>query len=58
MEDRCFECVYTKFLGADIDSKLNWHSHIDYIANRISKNIGIIANVKNILDLKTTDDLS
>ena len=58
IENRNIERVYkTKFLGAVIDSKLNWHYHIDYIANRISKNIGIIVKVKNILNLKTTKDL-
>ena len=56
--NRDIEHVYkTKFLGVVIDSKLNWRFHIDYIANRIWKNIGIIVKVKNILNLKTTKDL-
>ena len=54
IENRDIERVYkTKFLGVVIDSKLNWRCHIDYIANRISKNIGIIVKVKTILNLKT-----
>ena len=49
------ERVYkTKFLGVVIDNKLNWRYHIDYIAKRISKDIGIIVKVTNILNLKTT----
>ena len=58
IENRDIERVYkTKFLGVVIDSKLNWRFHTDYIANRISKNIGIIVNVKTILNLKTAKDL-
>ena len=46
-ENRDIEFVYkTKFLGVVTDSKLNWRYHISYIANRISKNIGIIVKVK------------
>ena len=30
------------FLGLNIDSKLNFKSHIDYISNKISKSIGIL----------------
>ena len=58
IENRDIERVYkTKFLGVVIDSKLNWRCHIDYIANRISKNIGIIVKVKTILNLKTAKNL-
>ena len=58
IENRDIERVYkTKFLCVIIDSKLNWRCHIDYIANRISKNIGFIVTVKPILNLKTTKDL-
>ena len=53
IENRDIERVYkTKFLGVVIDSKLNWRYHIDYIAYMISKNIGIIVKVKNILTFK------
>ena len=58
IENRDIERVYkTKSLGVVIDNKLNWRYHIDHIANRISKNIGITVKVKNILNLKTTKDL-
>ena len=36
------------FLGVFIDSKLKYRSHIDYIANKISKSIGIIFNLKKL----------
>ena len=38
----------TKFLGMIIDSKLTWKYHIDYICNKISKNIGIILKARKI----------
>ena len=57
-ENQDIQRVYkTKFLGVGIDSKLNWRYHIDYIANKISKNIGIIVRMKNTLNAKTTKDL-
>ena len=58
IENRDTERIYiTNFQGVVIDSKLSWCYHIDYIANGILKNIGIIFKVKNILNLKTTKDL-
>ena len=43
IENQDIERVYkTKFLGVVIDNKLNWCFHVYYIANRISKDIGII----------------
>ena len=32
----------TKFLGVTIDENLSWKYHIDELATKISKNIGII----------------
>ena len=39
----------TKFLGVLIDEKLNWKDHINCIKSKVSKGIGIINHVKNIL---------
>ena len=44
----------TKFLGVILDSRLNWKPHIDYICNKISKGIGIL---KRIRELVYTDTL-
>ena len=46
------ERVYvTKFLGVQIDSKLNWKNHIDYTCKKLSKCVGIIAKEeKNCID--------
>ena len=40
---------HTKFLGTFIDSKLNWKKHIEYIALKISKGLGALGRVRNIL---------
>ena len=42
-----------KFLGIIIDSNLNWNKHIDYICQKISKNIGIIRYVSHFLPQKS-----
>ena len=38
----------TKFLGVIVDEKLSWSNHIDYVASKIAKNIGIICRVRKI----------
>jgi len=45
--------VKTKFLGVIIDNKLTWKEHINYICNKISKGIGIIKKVRDILSKDT-----
>jgi len=37
-------------LGVILDSKRSWKPHIEHIKGKVSKNIGIIYNVKHILD--------
>ena len=38
--------VSTKFLGVYIQENLKWNIHTNYIANKISKNNGILARLK------------
>ena len=40
----------TKFLGVIIDEKLTWSYHINYIATKISKSIGVICRVRKVLN--------
>ena len=44
------ECVDSfNFLGIYLDKSMNWKSHTDYIASKISKSIGILNRLKYIL---------
>ena len=40
---------YTKFLGVFIDEKLTWKPHINYIQNKIAKNIGIVFRLSSFM---------
>ena len=46
-----------KFLGVIIDNKLNWHEHIIYIKNKISKSIGIIYKVRKFVEKQTIKNM-
>ena len=41
------------FLGLTINENLNWKSHINKIANKISKNLGILNKLKHYLPIET-----
>ena len=42
------ECKdHVKYLGAIIDQHLSWKHHINYIALKISRNIGIISRLRH-----------
>jgi hypothetical protein len=43
----------TKFLGIILDSDLSWCNHINFIKNKVSKNIGILCRARKILKLET-----
>ena len=43
----------TKFLGVTLDENLTWTLHIQNISNKVSKAIGIIHRLKNIVPFKT-----
>lgn len=47
----------TKFLGVILDNKLSWSNHISYIHSKISKGLGIIKKVRNILNKSTLTQL-
>jgi hypothetical protein len=48
------ESVHTKFLGLQIDSHLNWKTHIDQL---VSKLIGACYAVRSLLHVSNTDTL-
>src|ERR1043165_10013992 len=39
----------TKFLGVVLDQHLSWKKHINYISQKIAKNIGIISRISYLL---------
>ena len=41
----------TKFLGVQIDDKLNWKAHISHLCNKVSKAIAILRKVRSIFPL-------
>ena len=47
----CKECV--KYLGVLIDYKLSWKNHIDSIALKISKTIGLLSKLRYFVPHKT-----
>ena len=44
---------YVKFLGVLIDKHLTWKQHINYIACKISKIVGLIARLRHHVPLNT-----
>ena len=42
-----------KYLSVKFDSTMSWLSHIDYLANNVSKRIGVIRRVKHFLPHQT-----
>lgn len=47
------KAAHTKFLGVQIDDKLSWSKHIDYICGKIRRSIGIIKKASNTLERNT-----
>ena len=44
--------VYIKYLGVLIDKNISWKHHIDAIATKISKNVGLIAQLRHYVPRK------
>ena len=42
---------FTKFLGIYIDEHLSWAQHIDYLSNKIARNVGILSKLKYFLPM-------
>ena len=48
------ECKdYVTYLGVVIDSNLSWKFHVDYVALKISKSVGIIARLRHFVPFHT-----
>ena len=47
----CKDCKDVKFLGVLIDKNLTWKYHIDYIASKISRVVGIMSRLRHSVPL-------
>ena len=45
--------AYTKFLGVYFDEKLTWSYHLNHIANKISRGLGVMGRCRKILSNDT-----
>jgi len=43
------EVACTTFLGVQIDSKLNWNCHIQYIKKNVAKGVGILYKARKVI---------
>lgn len=47
--EKILRVFHTKFLGIIIQSDLKWNAHINSLANKISKTIGVMNKIKHVL---------
>ena len=46
-----------KYLGLIMDSNLNWHDHIDYIASKVSSRLGLLGRIRKYISVDTCKQL-
>ena len=51
------EVQNTKYLGIYLDNKINWKRHIDYIAGKVSRAIGMITKARKFLTYESLKTL-
>ena len=47
----------TKYLGLIMDSNLNWHDHIDYIASKVSSRLCLLGRIRKYITVDTCKQL-
>src|SRR3984885_14930417 len=53
IDNQCINRVTSaKFLGVYIDDQLSWKQHVNYISQKLAKNIGIISRIRHFLPKK------
>ena len=40
---------FSKYLGVIFDSNLNWHGHIDTIASKVSRRLGLLSRIRTYI---------
>ena len=48
---------FTKFLGVVIGEDITWNKHIEFVEDKISKNIGILYRASHYLDKKSLKNM-
>ena len=48
---------YLKYLGVLLDKHLTWKHHIDYVASKISKTVGIIARLRHFVPFQVVTSI-
>ena len=48
---------FTKFLGVFFYDKLTWHQHVNHVALKISRGLGMIGRVRNMLPFSVLQTL-
>ena len=46
-----------KFLGIHFNNKLTWQTHFNQLCSKLSRNIGVIDNIKDLVKMKTLTTL-
>ena len=42
---------FSKYLGVIFDSNLNWHGHIDTIASKVSRRLGLLSRIRKYISI-------
>lgn len=42
---------FSKYLGVIFDSNLNWHGHIDTIASKVSRRLGLLSRIRKYVSI-------
>ena len=48
-DDIIKQCYSSKILGVELDCNINWKEHINFIAQKISKKLGLLKRLKQFL---------
>jgi len=46
---RIAPCDHTKLLGVVVDNNLNFHRHVDHITSKLSRSIGVLNRISNLM---------
>jgi hypothetical protein len=47
--------VVTKSIGLIIDENLSWEEHVNYITRKVSKGLGMLRRIRDLMPINTLD---